>query len=63
MQEYNEIQAHIDEITMTTAEKRHDQQQQAAARRLEQMADKRLKEALRKAMAAIPDGAMDDAAS
>ena len=56
MQEYSEIQRHIDEVTMTTAEKRHDHQQKAAARRLQQMEDKRQKDARRKALAAIPDG-------
>lgn len=56
MQEYREIQRHIDEVTMTTAERRHDHQRKEAARRLKQMEAKREKERRRKAIAGIPDG-------
>lgn len=56
MQEYSEIQRHIDDVTMTTAEKRHDHQRKEAARRLAQMEAKRQKDEKRKALAAIPDG-------
>lgn len=49
MQEYHWAQDKIDEVTQTTAERRHDWQAKAAERRLKQMAAKREKEAKRKA--------------
>lgn len=48
MEEYNWAQHHIDEVTKTSSEARHDWQAKAAERRLKQMADRRAKEALRK---------------
>lgn len=44
MQEYHWAQDKIDEVTQTTAERRHDWQAKAAERRLKQMAAKREKE-------------------
>ena len=49
MQEYHWAQDKIDEVTQTTAERRHDWQAKAAERRLKQMAAKREKEAKRAA--------------
>lgn len=50
MEQYSQIQQHIDEVTGTTAERRHEQQQQAAARRLQQMIQKQEKDEARKAV-------------
>ena len=51
MNEYHEIQHHIDEVTMTTAEHRHEHQRKEAARRLKQIEDRRKKAATKKALA------------
>ncbi len=51
MNEYHEIQRHIDEITMTTAERRHEHQCKEAARRLKQIEDRRKKAAKKKVLA------------
>jgi hypothetical protein len=52
MNEYHEIQRRIDEVTMTTAERRHEHQRKEAARRLKQIEDRRKKAALKKTLVA-----------
>jgi polyhydroxyalkanoate synthesis regulator phasin len=51
MNEFNEAQRFVDEVTGTTQDKRH-REQQAAERRLVQMVKKREKEIARRDMAA-----------
>jgi hypothetical protein len=55
MNEYHEIQRHIDEVTMTTAERRHEHQRKEAARRLKQIEDRRNKAALKKVLTATKE--------